>query len=304
MTRTRPPHPALRPFVAQLWASDDAAAPAFAAPRLEHALPTGCAHLVFRLDDAPLRIAAAGDARWQALGPAMLGGPRSRYYRRELAAPSASVGALLLPGATLALFGVPVSGFADCHAPLDALWGAQAAHLRARLLEAGGSDNGRADARLALLEAALLARLPVARGVHPGVAAFLATARPGDAIADAVRASGLSHRHFIRTFREAAGLTPASWLRLRRFRGTLDALRAGTLPLADLALRAGYFDQAHFCRAFADLAGLPPSAYRAAAPRAAGHVPVDAPAAGSNPCKTAAGPAQTMRLSARKGAPP
>lgn len=297
MTRIRLPHPALRAYVAQVWASDAAPA-AFDTPRREHALPTGCAHLVFRLSDAPLRIAAAKDTRWQALGPAMLGGPRSRYYQRELAAPSASVGALLLPGATLALFGVPADEFAECHAPLDVLWGAEAARLHARLAEAGD-----ADARLAFLEDALLARLPAAPRVHPGVAAFLATAQPGDAIADAVRASGMSHRHFIRAFSAAAGLTPASWLRLRRFRQALDALHRSSLPLAALAYRSGYADQAHFCRDFAEFAGMTPSAYRARAPRAASHVPIDA-ANRSNPCKTADSPMRTIRHSATQGASP
>lgn len=296
MTRTRPPHPALRPFVALVW-TNAAAPPAFAAPRREHALPTGCAHLVFRLDDAPLWIAGADDAQWQAVTGALLGGPRSRYYRRELTAPSASVGALLRPGAMLALFGVPAAEFAGCHAPLDALWGADAERLRARLVETAA-----ADARLALLEAALLARLPRVHGVHPGVAALLAAAHTGDPVAEAVRHSGLSHRHFIRTFRAAAGLAPKTWLRLRRFRRALAALHAGDLPLAALAQYCGYSDQAHFCREFAEFAGMTPSAYRAAAPRAASHVPMDA--VGSNLCKTAGSPVRTMHLPLDEGAPP
>ncbi len=297
MTRTRPPHPALRPFVAQLWASDGAALPAFAAPRLEHALPTGCAHLVFRLGATPLRIAGAADAHWQALDWAMLGGPRSRYYRRELAAPSASVGALLRPGATLALFGVPAAEFAECHAPLDALWGADTERLRARLVETAA-----ADARLALLESALLARLPRVRGVHPGVAALLDSTQTDDPVAEAVRQSGLSHRHFIRTFRAAAGLAPKTWLRLQRFRRALDALHAGALPLAALAQRSGYSDQAHFCREFAEFAGMTPSAYRARAPLAASHVPMGV--AGSVSCKTAGSRAPTMRAFPDEGATP
>lgn len=300
MTRTRPPHPALRPFVAQLWASDGAALSAFAAPRLEYALPTGCAHLVFRLGDAPLRIAGAGDAHWQALDQTMLGGARSRYYRRELAAPSASVGALLRPGALPALFGVPAAEFTECHAPLDALWGAE--RLRARLVETDGGENGNAGARLALLEAALLARLPRVRGVHPGVAALLDSTQTGDPVAEAVRQSGLSHRHFILKFREAAGLAPKTWLRLQRFRRALDALHAGGLPLAALAQAAGYSDQAHFCREFAECAGMTPSAYRAAAPRAAGHVPMDG--VGSISCKTPGSPARTIRASPHEGAVP
>lgn len=305
MTRTRQPHPALRPFVAQLWASDAAAPAAFAAPRLEHALPTGCAHLVFRLGEAPLRIAGAGDAHWQTLEGAMLGGPRSRYYRRELWAPSASVGALLRPGATLALFGVPASEFAECHVPLEALWGADAARLCTRIAEAGLGEWGGTDARLALLESALLARLPRVRCVHPGIAALLDSTRSDDPVAEAVQASGLSHRHFILKFREAAGLAPKTWLRLRRFRRALDALHACDMPLAALAQRCGYSDQAHFCREFAEFAGLAPAAYRACAPRDAGHVPLDAACAtGSNSCKTARRLSGTLRASPSDGVPP
>ena len=63
---TRPPKPALRPFVDLLWAADGAGVPGAASGR-ELVLPTGAVHIVFRLGDHPLRVFkdrddAVGDA--------------------------------------------------------------------------------------------------------------------------------------------------------------------------------------------------------------------------------------------------
>ena len=75
-------------------------------------LPSGDMHLVFRLDDAPLRLFdGAHDAVGQRAATALVGGARASFYARELAAPSASVGAMLRPGAAELLFGVPAGQY-------------------------------------------------------------------------------------------------------------------------------------------------------------------------------------------------
>jgi AraC-like DNA-binding protein len=201
----------------------------------------------------------------------MIGGARSRYYLREMTAPSCSVGAVLRPGAAALLFGAPADEFAERHTPLDALWGSAAASLREQLLDAAN-----AEARLALLEAALLARLPRVCGMRPAIAAMLADLHALPSVAAAVQRSGLSHRQFIAQFRHAVGLTPKTWLRVRRFQRALQALRHDEdRALATLSVAAGYSDQAHFNREFLEFAGVTPVAYQRQAPREANHLPVD-----------------------------
>ena len=81
---TRPPIPALRPFVSLVWASADTATERFAQTALEHVLPTGAMHLVIRLTDDPLRIYdSSDDPIGQSVGDSIIGGARSRFYVRE-----------------------------------------------------------------------------------------------------------------------------------------------------------------------------------------------------------------------------
>ncbi|MEC9364949.1 MAG: helix-turn-helix transcriptional regulator [Pseudomonadota bacterium] len=267
----RPPMPLLRPFVAQLWATDDAGAGTHTVTPVEHTLPTGLMHLVFRLDDAPLRLRESPQDAGVLLRGALVGGARSRYVIRERSAPACSVAAVLRPGAASLLFGGGAHELAGRHTPLDELWGREAALLRERLQQAPDAVS-----RMALLEAALAARLPRVRALHPGIAAVLARMDAAGSVAAAVAHSGVSHRHFVAQFRAATGLAPKTWLRVQRFQCALRQLRRGD-ALATVAADAGYSDQAHFGRDFVAFSGVTPTAYRSRLPPQANHVPVALP---------------------------
>jgi AraC-like DNA-binding protein len=264
----RLPMPALRPFVAQVWATDQLPATTVAQVQAEHMLPTGMMHLAFRLTELPLRVRESPTDTGVVLREAMIGGVRARYFIRELAAPGCSVAAVLRPGAAQLLFGVGADELAGRHTPLVDLWGHATGELRECLLEA---DT--AEARLALLESALAARLPRARMLHPGVAAALERMDGALPVAAAVAYSGLSHRRFIAQFCRAVGLAPKAYLRIQRFQRALQRLRRGD-ALASVAVAAGYSDQAHFSREFAEFSGVTPTAYRSRGPLQANHVPV------------------------------
>jgi AraC-like DNA-binding protein len=65
----------------------------------------------------------------------------------------------------------------------------------------------------------------------------------------AATALGWSPRHYLRQFRHAMGLPPATWIRIRRWEAALQALAAGDEPsIAQLSLRHGFADQAHLAR--------------------------------------------------------
>ncbi len=262
------PSPLLRPFVTQLWATDDLPAGTRPQPQAEHALPTGAMHLVFRMSDLPLQIREAPHDTGMWLRGALIGGARSRYFIRELFAPACSVAAVLRPGAAGLLFGGGAGELAGRHTALTDVWGGAAEALREQLWEVRGARQ-----RIALLEAALAERLPRVRALHPGIAAVLARLDRVDTVADAVAVSGLSHRHFIARFRDVVGLAPKSYLRVQRFQRALQSLHRGE-TFAAVAVDAGYSDQAHFSRDFVEFSGVTPATYRSRRPAQANHLPV------------------------------
>lgn len=265
---SRPPRPELRPFVALVWAQDGAARRPAGSLR-EHVLPGGGMHLVFRLSQAPLRLFdGVHDDTGHAVGHALVGGARTAFYVRDISSPSASVGALLRPGAAQALFGMPAGELSGRHTRLEDLWGGIADELHEQFLELPGSDS-----RLALLEAVLMHRLARAPHPHPAVVEALRQFRRRESVGAVVERTGYSHRHFIELFRHSTGFSPKAYGRVLRFQAALHRLAADPArACAQIALDAGYSDQAHFSREFRALAGVTPAAYRALAPAAMNHV--------------------------------
>jgi AraC-like DNA-binding protein len=285
MQLTRPPAHHLRPFVRLLWASTPDDAPTPQPGAREHVLPTGGMHLVFRLGGPPLRLFRDdADAQGFTVGYAMVGGTRPAFFVRDVSVETPSVGVMLQPGAARALLGAPEDALADCHTPLDALWGADAGFALEQLHGAGSLA-----AQLAVVEALLTARLALRalHGLHPAVAHALAGLSGGSVIGELVKHSGYSHRRFIALFRGMTGLAPKQYTRMLRFDRVLSQFALEPhQPWVELALQAGYSDQAHLNRDFLAIAGMSPQAYRRAAPTASRHVPMRGPSHRSNLSKT------------------
>lgn len=266
---------ALRPWVAQVWACARPTAPP--AHAREHSLPSGAMHLSIRLDGPPLRIYAdAADRQGRRYSAATVGGVRAGYCIKDTAQPAASVGAVLRPGAALALFGVSAAELAGGHVDLAQLCGREAELLYERL--AAEAETGRRRAVLLEFLQARLRRARARRGLDPQIAQALARVQraPVDVdVAALADACGRSHRHFIAGFRDAAGLAPKRYARVLRFQRLLAALAATPRPAwAQLALDAGYFDQSHLIREFREFAGVSPREYAARAPGSPNHLPL------------------------------
>lgn len=271
MSVSRPPTARLRPFVSLLWASDGLSTTSARSGR-ELILPSGAAHLVVRLGGRPIRIFSGPDDRLgNDLSRCLIGGARASSYAKRVDESSASVGAVLRPGATHSLFRAAAGDFANRHTSLEDVWPAAAvAELRERLTEAAGLER-----RLSIWEYFLMCRLPGEMGLDPMIAHMLSGLNRGMVIGDLVTDIGLSHRYLAASFVQAVGLTPKLYQRVRRFNRVLGHLhQRSETPLADLAARLGYADQAHLNRDFREFAGLSPGDYRRAAPAAARHVPL------------------------------
>ncbi len=81
-------------------------------------------------------------------------------------------------------------------------------------------------------------------------------------IADLARECGLSPSHFTRAFRQSTGVQPHRWLCGIRLDSAKRLLRAGDLPLAEIALACGFGDQSYFTRIFTREVGLSPGAWQ------------------------------------------
>lgn len=87
---------------------------------------------------------------------------------------------------------------------------------------------------------------------------------PGITRVDALAAAcGCSVRTLQRLLRRHVGVGPKWLLRRQRMHDAIDALDGATAePLADLAVRLGWYDQSQFARDFTALVGVPPGTYR------------------------------------------
>jgi AraC-like DNA-binding protein len=271
--------------VASLWAADDVADAAPLVSR-ERVLPSGLAHLAFRLQGPPVVLyRGADDLVGTSFGHAVVGGPRAEPYLREAVSPAVSVGAQLRAGAVERIFGVPAETLAGRHVALAELWGQDAGRVHSALLCARTAAR-RIELLTTVLERRAAASTP--RTAVPSAVRRALMALDGSAdVAIGALASGVSPRHFTDLFARSVGLTPKRFARVRRFQRALGHLTEAAPPsgLATIALAAGYADQAHFTREFVAFTGVSPSRYRSLAPAYRGHLPL---------------PAEAVRISSRR----
>jgi AraC family transcriptional regulator len=73
---------------------------------------------------------------------------------------------------------------------------------------------------------------------------------------------GMSYYHFSRAFKQSMGLSPINYITRERMERAKRLLAETELPIAEIALRAGFSSQSHFTTSFRRLAGVTPSAFR------------------------------------------
>jgi len=74
--------------------------------------------------------------------------------------------------------------------------------------------------------------------------------------------ANLSKYHFSRAFKKSVGIPPHYYLLKRRVQRAQNLLAHTKLPIAEIALAAGFSDQSHFARRFREHVGISPSTYR------------------------------------------
>ena len=73
---------------------------------------------------------------------------------------------------------------------------------------------------------------------------------------------GLSVSHFSRAFRISTGLPPHQWLLRQRVKAAKQLMSVRDLPLAEIAISAGFANQSHFTKVFSAQVGVSPAAWR------------------------------------------
>ena len=81
-------------------------------------------------------------------------------------------------------------------------------------------------------------------------------------LCDVAHAVGVAPSQLAHGFRERLGTTPGEYLRRLRVEWAAAQLREGELPVAEIALRAGFYDQSHFTRVFRRHYGVTPAMWR------------------------------------------
>jgi AraC family transcriptional regulator len=76
------------------------------------------------------------------------------------------------------------------------------------------------------------------------------------------REVGMSRYHFSRVFKESIGLSPINYIGRQRIERAKKLLAETELPIADIALQAGFSGQSHFTTFFRKLVGLTPRSFR------------------------------------------
>lgn len=74
---------------------------------------------------------------------------------------------------------------------------------------------------------------------------------------------GMSYFHFSRAFKQSMGMSPTNYIAERRISRAKELLQGTGLPIAEIALRAGFSSQSHFTSSFRRLAGSTPKDFRA-----------------------------------------
>jgi AraC family transcriptional regulator len=89
----------------------------------------------------------------------------------------------------------------------------------------------------------------------------LASDLPLRALAEQIK---LSPIYLIRAFKAAVGVVPHQYVLQRRLERAKALLQSTDLPLAEVALRSGFYSQSHLSSWFRRSVGVSPAAYRQA----------------------------------------
>jgi AraC-like DNA-binding protein len=264
LTVREPKNETTRLIVDRLWCVSDTTADGY-----ETVLPSGRAQIILSLSGIPLREHDPDDPRRGLGSMHVFQGPSTVPRRISRKPQILACGVSFQPGGAGALFG-PIHNTTDQVIDLTRLWGGDAARLGDQLRNLNAHH-----ARLDLLETEIEKRIDDTSAMvalNRGIERL----RTGMTIKDVSEELGLSPYLFRKLFLRNVGLTPKRYLRIERFRITIDRLSPAA-SLSDVAFHAQFSDQSHMTREVEHFASMTPGRLRASVRPYVGHVLDPAP---------------------------
>ncbi|MEV1178176.1 helix-turn-helix transcriptional regulator [Nonomuraea sp. NPDC049784] len=199
-------------------------------------------HQVSEADSTQLVVPdACIDLIWGPEG-LFVAGPDTGPMPTPMASGDTFVGIRFKPGAAGDFFGVPLQELRDQRVPLSDLPALRIPH----------ADPTR---RLDAMRVAVRGRLAQGASVDPASSAMAGALRNGRTVGEVAWDLGLSERQLHRRSLTSFGYAPKTLQRIVRFQRALALARVG-VPLAEVAVTAGYADQAHLSHDVKRLSGV------------------------------------------------
>ena len=238
----------------------------------ERLMPDASMGVVINLDDDYVRIYDPDNlANFSRLDGAVFMGAQTGFFVIDTAEQRNVIGAQFAAGGAFPFLDAPAGELEGLHLSVGDVWRAEHRRIRERLLEIPEAMG-----RCRQFEKELLAVAAGRMAIRADVAyAAKALDDPARSVADVAASSGLSSRRLTQVFRDAVGLTPKAYSRVRRFQRALRGLQEpGGPDWANIALECGYYDQSHFNNDFREFSGIVPSEYVAVKTPHLNHVPL------------------------------
>lgn len=237
----------------------------------ERVLPSGASQLIINLGSKKFRHFGSAGGR-QEYTHTIVTGIHTGHIFLDPTTRISTMGVVLRPGATAALFGVPATEFKNRVISLGDLLSADMSSLRDRLIAAPTSKD-----RFHLLETFLCRQLDPGFRIKPAITFGVKQIdlhHGATHISDIREKTGYSRRWFSKSFKEMAGITPKQYARICRFQHVLSTIREHENPnWPELAISCGYFDQSHLINDFRELTGISPTDYHRKQPDQKNHLP-------------------------------
>jgi AraC-like DNA-binding protein len=238
----------------------------------ERLMPDGSMGLVINLDENSVRIYDSRNlTKFSRLDGAIFLGAQTEFFVIDTAEQRNVIGAQFAAGGAFPFLAAPAGELEGLHVSVGDLWRAEHRRIRERLLEIPEAME-----RCRQFERELLAVAAGRMEIRSDVAyAAGALDDPARSVADVAACSGLSSRRLTQVFRDAVGLTPKAYSRVRRFQRALREMQSPeAADWAQIALECGYYDQSHFNNDFREFSGIVPSEYVAVKTPHLNHVPL------------------------------
>ncbi|WP_426583399.1 AraC family transcriptional regulator [Mucilaginibacter sp. R-33] len=184
---------------------------------------------------------------------------QTTQYRRFITTESFGIfGAYIYPFAVPYFFNIPSSQTSNLAFDFDTFLSRPGQELEEQIMVAGNNHK-----RAEILSAFLIARLRQNVLKDDRIAVAIRNVihnKQYRTVAQLADAYNLSARQFDRKFKESAGFSPKTYMRLVRLQDALTQYNADK-TLTQIALECGYYDQSHFIHDVKEFTGYHPGFY-------------------------------------------